>query len=153
MQQRRLLLALILSSAVLVLWAYFSPVSTPPKQQPGATSSPSPAATQQATQQGQPATPTAPAPSVSVTQAPQRTITIKTDIYTAKFDTRGAEPVSWIITKNKNSNTAIYSVAGKKSEQIPLELISPEGLKREPRVVPLQLHTGDATLDNVLATS
>ena len=71
----------------------------------------------------------------------------------AKFDTRGAEPTSWIIKKNKNSNSQIYSVAGKKSDQIPLELISAEGLKRQPRVVPLQLQTGDATLDDVLATS
>ena len=154
MQQRRLLIALILSSAVLILWTYLYPVSKPPDQQPGATPSPSPAATQQAaTQQGQPATPSAPAPSVSITQAPQRTITIETDYYRAKFDTRGAEPTSWIIKRNKNSNTLIYSVAGKKSEQIPLELISPEGLKRQPRLVPLQLQTGDAALDGVLAGS
>jgi YidC/Oxa1 family membrane protein insertase len=154
MQQRRLLIALILSSAVLILWTYLYPVSKPPDQQPGATPSPSPAATQQAaTQQGQPATPSAPAPSVSITQAPQRTITVETDYYRAKFDTRGAEPTSWIIKRNKNSNTLIYSVAGKKSEQIPLELISPEGLKRQPRLVPLQLQTGDAALDGVLAGS
>lgn len=155
MQQRRLLLALILSSAVLILWTYLYPVSTPPTQQPGATPSPSPTATQQqaATQPGQPATPSAPAPSVSITQAPQRTITVESDLYRAKFDTRGAEPVSWILKKNKHSNSPIYSVAGKKSEQIPLELISPEGLKRQPRMVPLQLQTGDATLDSVLAGS
>ena len=150
MQQRRLLLALILSSAVLILWTYLYPVPTPPAEQPGATPSPSPAATQPA---AQPATPSAPVPPVSITQAPQRTITIQTDYYKAQFDTRGAEPTSWIITKNKNSNALIYSVAGKKSDQIPLELISPEGLKRQPRIVPLQLQTGDATLDGVLASS
>jgi YidC/Oxa1 family membrane protein insertase len=151
MQQRRLLLALVLSSAVLILWTYLYPApSPPPDQQQSATPSPSPAATQQA---AQPATPSAPAPSVSITQAPQRTITIQTDYYTAKFDTRGAEPTSWIITRNKYSNTEIFSVAGKKSDRIPLELVSAEGLKRQPRVVPLQLQTGDAALDEVLATS
>jgi YidC/Oxa1 family membrane protein insertase len=151
MQQRRLLLALVLSSAVLILWTYLYPApSPPPDQQQSATPSPSPAATQQA---AQPATPSAPAPSVSIAQAPQRTITIQTDYYTAKFDTRGAEPTSWIITRNKYSNTEIFSVAGKKSDRIPLELVSAEGLKRQPRVVPLQLQTGDAALDEVLATS
>ena len=71
------------------------------------------------------------------------------------FDTRGAEPISWIIKKNKNSQGSgeIYSVAGHKSDKKPLELISPEGLKRQPRLVPLQLQTGDATLDSLLASS
>ena len=153
MQQRRLLLALILSSAVLILWTYLYPVSPPPDQQPGATPSPSPAATQPATQAA--ATPSAPAPSASITQAPQRTIIIESALYKATIDTRGAEPVSWILKRNKSSQSdgEIYSVAGKKSDKIPLELISPEGLKREPRVVPLQLQTGDAALDGVLATS
>ena len=153
MQQRRLLLALILSSTVLILWTYLYPVSQPPTPQPGATPSPSPVATQEAQQQ--PATPSAPAPSTAITQAPQRTITIESPLYNATFDTRGAEPISWIIKKNKNSkgDGAIYSVAGKKSDRIPLELISPEGLKRQPRVVPLQLQTGDPALDSVLASS
>ena len=152
MQQRRLLLALILSSAVLILWTYLYPVSQPTNQQPSATSSPSPAATQEAAPQ---ATPPATAPSTAITQAPQRTITIDTALYTATFDTRGAEPISWIIKRNKSSNSdgEIFSVAKKKSERVPLELISPEGLKREPRLVPLQLQTGDAALDSVLATS
>ena len=152
MQQRRLLLALILSSAVLILWTYLYPVPVPPEQQPGATPSPSPSATQQAAQS---ATPSAPAPSTSITQAPQRTIIIESPLYKATFDTRGAEPVSWIIKRNKNSSSdgEIYSVAGKKSDRSPLELISPEGLKRQPRAVPLQLQTGDDALDGVLATS
>src|SRR5262249_18721909 len=44
-------------------------------------------------------------------------------------------------------------VAGRKSDKKPLELISSEGLNRQPRAVPLQLQTGDATLDSVLASS
>ena len=89
----------------------------------------------------------------NVNAAPKRIITITTPLYVAKFDTQGAEPVSWIITTNKNSKTPIYSVAGRKEDKKPLELISPEGLKRQPRLVPLQLHTGDAALDSVLASA
>ena len=154
MQQRRLLLALILSSAILFLWTYLYPVQPPANQQPGAQPGPSPTATATATQPPtQPAPAPAPAPSTTISQGPQRTITVETDLFKAKFDTRGAEPVSWIIKKNKISETAIFSVAGKKSDKIPLELISPEGLKRQPRLLPMQLQTGDATLDEVLAAS
>jgi YidC/Oxa1 family membrane protein insertase len=152
MQQRRLLLALILSSAILFLWSYFYPVPRPPKNQ-GATSSPaaSPAATTQT-----PDTSTAQAaslPTPNVSAAPQRTLTVKTPLYEAKFDTLGAEPVSWIIKVNKNNNRAIYSVGGRKEDKIPLQLISSEGLKRQPRMVPFQLQTGDGTLDYALSSS
>ena len=85
--------------------------------------------------------------------APQRTLTVRTPLYEAKFDTLGAEPVSWIIKFNKNNNRDIYSVGGRKEDKIPLELISPEGLKRQPRMVPLQLQTGDGALDHALRSS
>jgi YidC/Oxa1 family membrane protein insertase len=58
-----------------------------------------------------------------------------------------------MLIKNAHSDSPIYSVAGRKSDKIPLDLISPEGLKRQPRQVPLQVQTGDANLDNILATS
>jgi len=152
MQQRRLLMALVLSTAILFAWQYFYPLGPSKNQQPAATPSPSATATPATTQASSSPTP-AQTPSTAISQAPQRTITIKTDLYDAKFDTRGAEPISWIIKRNKNSNTPIYSVAGNKAEKKPLELISPEGLKREPRQVPLQLQTGDSNLDGVLASS
>ena len=154
MQQRRLLIALVLSSVILFLWSYFFPPPTPPTPDPAAT--PSPAATQSAqpgATPGEPAAQAAPLATPNVNAAPQRTITIRTPLYDAKFDTLGAEPVSWIVKKNKNSQSLIYSVAGPKSAQIPLELISPEGLKRQPRVVPLQLQTGDSALDAALSGS
>lgn len=153
MQQKRLLLALVLSSAILFLWSYFYPVPPPPKQNPGAT--PSPTASPTAPQAATSSTP-APAAAVqtsAVNIAPQRTLTIRTPLYDAKFDTLGAEPISWIIKKNKNSQAEIYSVAGHKRDKIPLELISPEGLKRQPRLVPLQLQTGDSAFDAVLSSS
>ena len=152
MQQRRLLLALIISSAILFLWTYFYPAS-PPKNPQQAAATPSPTAAPTASQQTPTATPATPPPSTAITQAPQRTITVKTDLYEVKFDTRGAEPVSWIIKKNRYSSSEIFSVAGRKSDRKPLELISPEGLNRQPRQVPFQLQTGDAALDGVLASS
>lgn len=155
MQQRRLLLALILSSAILFLWTYFYPAPSPKNQQQGATAAPSPTAAPTASQQAPVAnaSPATSTPSTTINQAPQRIITVRTDLYEVKFDTRGAEPISWIIKKNRYSNTDIYSVAGKKSERIPLQLISPEGLNRQPRQVPFQLQTGDPALDSVLASS
>jgi YidC/Oxa1 family membrane protein insertase len=154
MQQKRLLLALLLSSAILILWNILFPIAPAPDQNPAAT--PSPAASATATPaigSTARAAPAAPLPAPNVTAAPQRTITIRTPLYDVKFDTLGAEPTSWIIKKNKNSGAEIFSVAGNKKDRIPLELISPEGLKRQPRMVPLQLQTGDSALDGVLSSS
>src|SRR5215218_4594311 len=153
MQQKRLLLALVLSSVILFLWSYFYPAPAPNQKQ-GAT--PSPTASSAPTQSSNPVPPTEQAaqPSVAnVNSAPQRTIAIRTPLYDVKFDTLGAEPVSWIIKANKNNGTDIYSVGADKRHKLPLELISPEGLKRQPRMAPLQLQTGDAALDSVLSTS
>src|ERR1044071_4126361 len=156
MQQKRLLLALIISSAILILWTFFYP-APPASQKPGAT--PSPTASPAETQQTETSNNNAPAPTTTlapnVSTAPQRTITVKTPLYDVKFGTLGAEPVSWIIKVNKNSQNEkeVYSVAGRKSDKKPLELISPEGLKRQPRMVPLQLQSGDAALDAALASS
>ncbi len=153
MNQKRVLLALILSSTILLLWSwFFPPIKNPQNAQPGA--SPSPAASANAS----PATPTAnanpatstPVVAANLTAAPKRTITVTTPLYSAKFETQGAEPVSWIIIRNRISQQLIYSVKGRKSDKLPLELISSEGLQRQPRLVPLQLHTGDAALDEVL---
>ncbi len=154
MQQRRLLLALVLSSAILFLWTYFYPA--PPLPQQNASTTPSPAASPAATQQAvsDPSTAqAAPLPTPNVSSAPQRTVTVRTPLYEAKFDTLGAEPVSWIIKVNKHNKREIYSVGGRKEDKIPLELISPEGLKRQPRMVPLQLQTGDGALDHALSSS
>jgi YidC/Oxa1 family membrane protein insertase len=154
MQQKRLLLALIISSAILFLWSYFYPVPPPPKQNASATPSPTASATtSQAATSSTPSTVPAAVPTPNINAAPHRTVTIRTPLYDAKFDTLGAEPVSWIIKKNKNSGSSIYSVAGRKRDQIPLELISPEGLKRQPRLVPFQLQTGDSALDAALSST
>ena len=153
MQQKKLLLALALSMGILVAWNFLSPVQQPNKNNaatpaPSASSTTTPAAA--TTPQATSATP---APAPNVTAAAKRLITIKTPLYEVKFDTLGAEPISWIIKKNNITNSEIFSVAGRKRDRVPLELISPEGLNRQPRVVPFQLQTGDAALDAALATS
>ncbi len=154
MQQKRLILALAISTAILFLWSYLVPVK-PPQNNNHPSSVPSPS-TQVGSSQGQATNPPrvqAGNTTPSLRAAPQRTIRIKTPLYEAKFDTQGAEPVSWIIKKNKNSGSEIYSVAGNKKNRVPLELISPEGLKRQPRQVPLQIVTGDASLDSTLISA
>ncbi len=88
-----------------------------------------------------------------VNAAPRREIVVKTPLYEAKFDSQGAEAISWIIKKNKDTGDGIYSVGGTKQNPMPLELISAEGLKRQPRQAPLQLRTGDAAIDQLLMSS
>src|SRR5258705_10628748 len=112
MQQKRLVIALLVSTAILFLWSYLVPVK-PPEQPPA---SPSPQASQQQTAtpaNTAVATPTpAPvgSPSPSVIAAPHRTISIKTPLYDAKLDTHGAEAISWIIKKNKESRKPVYQL-------------------------------------------
>lgn len=156
MQQKRLILALLLSSAILFLWTYFSPKPPQnPENQPGASATPSsqlgnsPAPSPTASAQT-PSTSSAPTASNA---APKRVITIRTPLYVAKFDTLGAEPISWIITKNKRTNVPMHSSGSTKNHPVDLELISPKGRERQPREVPLQLKTGDNNLDVVLSSS
>jgi YidC/Oxa1 family membrane protein insertase len=150
MQQKRLILALLISTAILFLWGYLAPVQKP-QPDPAITAQPTPQPTATAGNQAAP-TPSPSAPQTQTVQnAPRRTISIKTPLYDVKLDSQGGEPISWIVKKNKDSGSEIYSVAGNKKNPVPLELISPQGLTRVPREVPLQLATGDAALDRLLA--
>ena len=159
MQQKRLIIALLISTAILFLWSYVVPVKQPAPA-PGPTP-PTQATPQQtvATPAGAPvASPTtlplpAGSPGESVNAAPHRVVVIKTPLYEAKLDSLGAEAISWIIKKNKDSGQDIYSVAGDKKTHVPLELVSQEGLKRQPREAPLQLATGDAAVDHLLTST
>ena len=151
MQQKRLIYALVISTAILFIWSYLVPVKPPaPNTNPAAQASPQPSATAQTAPSTAPSPAPSSSPSAAVNSAPHRTISVKTPLYEAKFDTLGAEAVSWIIKKNKDTDQAIYSVAGNKKNHIPLELVSAEGLKRQPREAPLQLSTGDSAVDGVL---
>lgn len=154
MQQKRLILALLISTAILFLWSYFVPVKPPAP--PAASPSPQATPQQTVTPPNPPVTTSAAVPAGSpaelVNAAPHRVLSIKTPLYDAKFDSRGAEAISWIIKKNKDSDEEIYSVGGAKKTRVPLELVSPEGLKRMPREAPFQLATGDGPIDNLLAS-
>lgn len=151
MQQKRLIIALLISTAILFLWSYLVPVPKPQPEQPIAQATPQATATPST--QPVPSPQPNPSPVVAANLAPRRNIIIKTPLYEVKLDTQGAEAVSWIIKKNKDSGSPIYSVAGNKHSPVPLELVSPQGLKRDPREVPLQLITGDAAVDRALAAS
>ena len=153
MQQKRLLLASAISLAILMVWSYFLPVKPPepgpapastPKPEPVATAAPSPGAT---------ASPVPTTNAHATEQYAERSVVVKTPLYDVVFESRGGEPVSWIIKKNKESNMDIYSAGGDRKNQVPLQLISPVGLKRQPREVPLQLVTGDAVVDGVLSAA
>lgn len=153
MQQKRLILALLISTAILFLWSYLVP--KPPAPQPSASNQATPQPTTSPT-----ATPTTASiplpvasPSVAANTTPHRIITIKTPLYEVKLDSLGAEAISWIIKKNKDSGQGIYSVAGDKKTHIPLELVSQEGLKRQPREAPLQISIRDASVDAVLSST
>lgn len=157
MQQKRLLLALLISVVILALWSYFfvKPQQAPPANQSTASASPSPAATAAATAPVVTPTPVSSSTptTVSPQSQPQRLVVIKTPLYEAKLDSQGAEVVSWIIKKNKDSGREIHSVAGTQTNPVPLELVSAEGLKRQPRQAPLQVVTGDSALDGTLMSS
>ena len=88
-----------------------------------------------------------------VNTTPHRVISIKTPLYDVKLDSLGAEAISWIIKKNKDSGQDIHSVAGNKKNPVPLELVSQEGLKRQPREAPLQLSLRDPSVDALLTST
>jgi len=152
MQQKRLIYALLISTAILFVWSYFvpkppTPVQTPTQATPQSAASPISAPTVAATP-----LPVG-SPSEIVNATPHRVISIKTPLYDVKFDSLGAEAISWIIKKNKDSEQDIHSVAGNKKNPVPLELVSQEGLKRQPREAPLQLSLRDPSVDALLTST
>jgi YidC/Oxa1 family membrane protein insertase len=151
MQQKRLVLALLISTAVLFGWNYLFPIKGPQPVKPvnPPTASPTSGASTPAPTQAVAATPAA-QPTTTETVR-QRTIVVKTPLYEARLDTRGAVVVSWILKKNRDNNGDLHSSGGNKKNPLPLELVSQEGLKHEPREAPLEIVTGDAALDSLLA--
>jgi YidC/Oxa1 family membrane protein insertase len=158
-QQQRFILAFVLSIAILFGFSYLQRKLYPPPEtanvnantaaSPQTSATPAPANNQTQNQPQNTAPPTA-----INSNAPQREITIKSPLYQVKLDTKGAVATSWILLKNSATEHPLYSVAGPKSAQIPLELVSQEGLKnRSPRELPLALATGDTNFNNALASA
>lgn len=154
MEQKRFVLALLFSAAILFLWSYLFPVKNPQQNNANSSaaqqqSSPTPTPSAQATptaNQSQQATTVQTSPDTT----PQRNIIISTPLYEAKLDTLGAVAKSWIIKQNKASGRLLYTSGSTKNNPQPLQLISPEGLKRNE--APLRLSVDDANADAALAS-
>ncbi|MBA2502451.1 MAG: membrane protein insertase YidC [Pyrinomonadaceae bacterium] len=157
MEQKRFLLALVLSAAIIFVWQYFvaqnlpetNEASRPEQRANSTTSQPTPAVTQP---QAPVAEASAPESNVAPSDAPPQTIVVSTPLYEVEFDNQGAVATSWILKKykDKDSDRPLYSVGGTKESQMPLQLIPPRAKEQNPREVPLRLLTGDTSLDSVL---
>lgn len=149
-------MAIILSALILAGWTYFFPPAKPTpdpnaanansantnaQQAAAPAATPETAPVQQAQTQ-QPAAPSTPA-------APQRVITVESELYKVQLDSRGAVPISWILKESRTSDGVkkLTSIASTKDNPVPLELISQKGLETTPREVPLRILTGDPAID------
>jgi YidC/Oxa1 family membrane protein insertase len=155
MDKQRFVLAIVLSAAILFGWSLLFPVKRSQQSSTNANtttaqSSGSPTNSPQATaiNQGQSEAQTE---KLGCTLG-EDTVTVATPLYHVKLDKCGGVATSWVIDKNRESNIALYSVAGNKT---PLELIwqGEEDNKRGSFEVPLRLVTGDGKIDRLLATS
>jgi len=157
MEQKRLLIAFALSAAILFGWTYFIDRTTPKPNTANLQSdnsnipSPSASPTSQVTTPFAEPTPAAAAVSV-LDNVPQRSVTIVTPLYEVKLDTKGVIATSWIINQNRATGRPLYSVSGDKNNRQPLELIPSESLRQKSPGSPLMLATGDAVVDNLLAS-
>lgn len=155
--QQRFLIAIVACALILAGWTYFFP---PPKPAQNANTAANADANQasantnvapqqtipaQPAQQTQPGQTTAPA----VPAAPQKIITVESELYKVQIDTRGAVPISWILKESRTSDgiKKLTSIASTKDNPVPLELISQKGLETTPREVPLRILTGDPSVD------
>src|SRR3954468_14451707 len=163
-QQQRFIIALVASAAVLILWNVFFP---PPKPQPqpnanvnananvAQTAAPTASATAPAQTSVTPKPAQAAASPAATPEAmPQRKLHIVTPLYEVTFDTQGAVATSWIIKKNKTTGRDIPATNSTKANPKPVELIAtaPPGVTPEQMFHPLQIVTGDATVDTLLTT-
>src|ERR1051325_419954 len=165
--QQRFLLAIVASAAVLILWNYLFPPVKPPQNanansnanmQQAASPTPSSTAQPAASATATPASAQAAAsPTPTPELIPQRKLRIVTPLYEATFDTRGAVATSWILKKVKKSDGSlrdVYASSSTKNNPKPLELIAtpPPGIAPDQIFHPLQVVTGDAAVDAVLAS-
>ncbi len=149
--QFRFILAATLSMAVLFGWQYFFAPKPPITDntntaQTAATATP---VTQPIQTQTQPS-----AIETMPDTFPNKEITIKTPLYQVKLDSKGALATSWILLKNVSNKNPdgklLFADGSNKENEKPLELVSPEALKRNPRELPFRLATGDPNLDAYL---
>jgi YidC/Oxa1 family membrane protein insertase len=153
MEQKRLLLALVLSALILFGWSYLFPPPAPPTSENPAGDVPSSSPSPTQIEQNAAANPAQAVPNPGETVAPQRTISISTPLYDVELSSNGAVAKSWIIKQIKDSAgepKPLYSISGTRDNPQPLQLISPEGARKG--LFPLRLATGRAELDASLAS-
>lgn len=148
--QGRFFLAAALSMAVLFGWSYFFAPKPKPTENANTAQTEqtqtNPAPTPQVQQQPTETAATAP------DNVPNRQITIKSDLYEVKFDSKGATASSWILFKNKSpkEEREIFADGSTKTEKKPLQLISDEARNRAE--LPFRLATQDNALDALVNT-
>src|SRR3712207_2656267 len=135
MDQKRLLLAFVLSAVILFGWTYLFPPPADEQQnantsQPTA-SSPTPASSQQ--QPAQAGAQPVLTPPATPDTVEQRSVTVSSPLYEVKFDNRGATVKSWVIRKNREKGgegKSLRSASSTGDKPEPLQLVSQEGLDR-----------------------
>ncbi|GIU82758.1 MAG: membrane protein insertase YidC [Pyrinomonadaceae bacterium] len=145
--QARILLATALSMLVIGLWSYFF-APEPPKEKPKETT------TQQADVAEKPSESLSEQTTIKpVNTAPNRTITIKTPLYEAKFDSKGALATSWVLIKNVHDQheKLLFANGSDGTSGNPLQLISQKAL--ETRQLPFRLVSNRADLEAFLNES
>jgi len=161
--QYRFLIAGVLSLIVLFGWSYFFAPKKPAPDANTAANANTAASNANAStanaQQPVVAAPATPAPQPQAETAattpdttPNKLITIKTPLYEVKLDTKGAVATSWILLKNKSpkEERPLYADGSTASNEKPLQLISPEALKRAPQEVPFRLSTDDQAVNSII---
>ncbi len=164
--QSRFLLAAVLSMLVLTGWMFFFAPEPTQEEQANANTNTNATQTQQANsnaekketaeevkkEESEKAEKAEEESDTATEENPNKTITIKTPLYEAKLDTKGAVATSWILklndTEDEKSRKNLYADGSTKENKIPLELISKEGKKRN--MFPFQLSTGDANLNKTV---
>jgi len=143
--QARILLATALSMLVIGLWTYFF-APEPPKEKQKETATQIEVAEKSSEITSEPA-------ARPVNEGPSRTITIKTPLYQAKFDSKGALATSWILIKNVHDDheKLLFADGSNGISGNPLQLISQKAL--ETRLLPFRLVSGKADLDVFLNES
>ncbi|MCP9494650.1 MAG: membrane protein insertase YidC [Pyrinomonadaceae bacterium MAG19_C2-C3] len=148
MEQKRFLLALMLSAAILFAWQFvarqYAPVENSNINQQ--IESPTPSPTPNVT----PLTTETPFTTGNTGDVSQREIVVETPLYKVTLDSKGAVVTSWIIKKNKNNGRQLSSISSTADEFQPLELI-PQTINGQPlENSPLQITTNNSNLNDFL---
>ena len=154
--QSRFLIAAVLSLLVLTAWTYFFAPEQPKDQanaNVNAANTATPANAQPAPTEEQ----KAPEKAEVVTtpdDTPNKVIKIRTPLYEATIDTKGAVATSWILLLNDSTSEddrkLLYAQGSTKKLEKPLQLVSAKGLAQNPRMAPFQLSTGDKSTDEFI---